>query len=62
MKHKSCVLLSTFIMLMAVNAALMAANKINNPCQILSRSINAKKIPPHTLHRFIVPAIPPQKF
>lgn len=57
MKHKSCVLLSTFIMLMAVNAALMAANKINNPCQILSRSINAKKIPPHTAQMIVVKSL-----
>jgi L,D-peptidoglycan transpeptidase YkuD (ErfK/YbiS/YcfS/YnhG family) len=35
----------------------MAANKINNPCQILSRSINAKKIPSHTAQMIVVQSL-----
>lgn len=57
MKHQPYVLLSTVIMLMAVNAPLMAANKINNPCQIVSRSINAKKIPSHTAQMIVVKSL-----
>lgn len=54
MKHTFYVLFAIFIILISTNSAVMAANKTNKPCQILSHATNIKKIPTHTSEMVVV--------